>query len=75
MNKARVVLFQRSGKYYTEEEWQVPDTVPDYSHARGHYVREVLIPADMIHSPDFHRIDGGPVLVHSARWGYPHLLV
>lgn len=60
--KAKVVLFKRSGKYYTEEEWRVPPLA--------------AVPADMEWSPDFRRIDGGPVLVETQEpWGYPHLLV
>lgn len=59
--KAKVVLFKRSGKYYTEEEWEVPE-------------RERYSPTCMQYSPDFRRIDGGPVLVETQEpWGYPHL--
>lgn len=73
--KATVILFKSSGKYYTEEEWTVPERVPDYSPERGHYTREVLIPSDMQHSPDFRRIDNGKVLVVTQEpWGYPHLI-
>lgn len=72
--KVKVILFRRSGKYYTEEEWEVPAEVPDSSEYRGDYVREALGPWDMIHSPDFHRIANGAVLVESQEpWGYPHL--
>jgi hypothetical protein len=75
-DKAKVILFKPSGKYYTEEEWEIPETIPDYSPQRGHYRREVLIPADMRHSKDFRRISGGAVLVESQEpWGYPHLLL
>lgn len=59
--KAQVVLFKGSGKYYTEEEWEIP------SGAIGPY--------DMYLSPDFRTIGGGPVLVVTQEpWGYPHLL-
>lgn len=59
--KANVILFRSSGKYYTEEQWEVP------ANAIG--------PFDMIDSPDFRQIDGGPVLVDTQEpWGYPHLL-
>ncbi len=72
--RVKVILFRRSGKYYTEEGWRVPATVPDYSHARGHYTREAIGPWDMDKSPDFRRIDGGAVLVETQEpWGYPHL--
>ena len=47
--KARVILFKPSGRYYTEEEWEVPGGA--------------LGPFDMRWSPDFRRISGGPVLV------------
>jgi hypothetical protein len=57
---AKVILFRRSGKYYTEEEWEIPPG------AMG--------PFDMDASYDFRRIDGGPVLVVTQEpWGYPHL--
>lgn len=60
--KAKVILFGRSGKYYTEEEWTIPEK------ATG--------PFDMIHSPDFRRIDNGPILVDTQEpWGYPHLIL
>lgn len=61
MSTATVILFKPSGKFYTEEQWTVPDDVHG--------------PADLIWSPDFHRIDGGAVLVVTQEpWGYPHLL-
>jgi hypothetical protein len=59
--KAKVILFKSSGKYYTEEEWEVPEGI--------------ITPADMRLSPDFRRIDNGKVLVETQEpWGYPHLL-
>lgn len=62
--KAKVILFKPSGKYYTEEEWEIPKVQTGVY--RG--------PAVMIDSPDFHRIDGGAVLVKTQEpWGYPHL--
>lgn len=62
--KIKVILFKRSGKYYTEEEWRLP---------KGN---DVIGPYDMIYSPDFRRIDGGPVLIETQEpWGYPHLLM
>lgn len=58
--KIRVTLFKPSGKYYTEEEWEIPEK------ARGPY--------DMDRSPDFHRIGNGAVLIDTQEpWGYPHL--
>ena len=73
---ARVILFRRSGKYYTEENWRIPEVVDDWSEHRGHYTREPLAPYDMGESPDFRRIDQGPVLITSDNpWGYPHLFV
>lgn len=69
--RAKVILFKPSGKYYTEEEWRIPESVPNATHTRN---RPPILPADMEHSPDFRRIDGGAVLVESQEpWGYPHL--
>lgn len=59
--KARVSLFRASGKYYTDEWWDIP--------------ADAISPADMFRSKDFRRIDGGAVLVEEQEpWGYPHLL-
>ena len=58
---AEVKLFKRSGRYYTTERWRVP--------------KGVNFPSDMRQSPDFRRIDMGPVLVTSERWGFPAILV
>lgn len=60
--KATVILFKPSGKYYTEEEWLVPEN------ASG--------PQDMQLSPDFRQISGGAVLVDTQEpWGYPFLIL
>lgn len=60
MTEIKITLFKPSGKYYTEENWLVPDD------ANG--------PSDMMYSLDFRRIDGGPVLVEeNSLWGYPYL--
>lgn len=59
--RAQVILFKASGKYYTEEYWRVPEGA--------------TIPSDMDRSPDFRRIDNGPVLITSECWGYPCLLL
>jgi hypothetical protein len=57
---ARVILFRESGKYYTEEEWRIPEGA--------------IGPHDMTRSPDFRRIGTGPVLVDTQEpWGYPWL--
>lgn len=73
--KATVILFKSSGKYYTEEQWEVPVVVHDSSPERGRYIREALGPWDMEHSSDFRRIENGPVLVVTQEpWGYPHLI-
>jgi len=72
MAKAQVILFKESGKYYTEEEWEVPDSVPRITPPGGR--RSVIGPYDMEHSKDFRRIGGGAVLVLTQEpWGYPHL--
>ena len=58
--KAKVILFKPSGKYYTEEEWEIPE--------------KAIGPYDMERSPNFRRISGGAVLIDSQEpWGYPHL--
>lgn len=57
---AKVILFRESGKYYTGEEWRIPE--------------DAIGPNDMRKSPDFRRIGTGAVLVESQEpWGYPHL--
>lgn len=65
---ATVTLFTPDGKYYISEAWRVPEGA--------------IGPYDMINSPDFRRINDGPVLVEtnadpysdtSENWGYPHL--
>ena len=58
---ATVVLFKPTGKYYTEEQWRIPEGA--------------IGPYDMRESPDFRRISGqGAVLVETQEpWGYPHL--
>ena len=74
---AQVLLFKPSGKHGHEEYWRIPASVPDHSPVRGgDFTREALGPWDMRHSPDFHTIDGGPVLVlEQEPWGYPFLLL
>ena len=58
--KATVILFKPTGKYYTEEEWTVPEGA--------------IGPYDMERSLDFRRIENGAVLVCTQEpWGYPHL--
>jgi hypothetical protein len=71
--KVRVILFKPSGKYYIEDDWEIPKLVPAYSSERGFHLRPPMGPYDMIHSPDFWRVDGGPVLVEGVPWGFPHL--
>lgn len=59
-HKARVILFKPGGKFMYEEEWAVPASA--------------IGPADMDASPDFRRVNGGPVLVCTQEpWGFPHL--
>jgi hypothetical protein len=56
-----VILFKESGKYYTEEDWEIPETA--------------IGPHDLKDSKDFRRIENGKVLVETQEpWGYPHLL-
>lgn len=62
MSKATVILFKPSGKYYTEEEWLIPENA--------------IGPYDMLRSLDFRRISNGPVLVDTQEpWGYPFLFL
>jgi len=74
-----VILFKPSGKYYTEEQWRIPegevipiiDPNPNPEEPR---FRSVVGPYDMEFSPDFRRISGGHVLIPAQEpWGYPHL--
>ena len=58
--KVNVILFRKSGRYYTEEKWRIP--------------HGALTPAEMCDSPDFRRVDRGAVLIPSQEpWGYPHM--
>lgn len=59
--KVEVELFKDSGKYYTTEEWEIPENA--------------IGPYDMKRSKDFRRISGtGPVLIVAQEpWGFPHL--
>lgn len=58
---AQVILFKDTGKYYTEEYWDIP--------------ADALGPFDMKNSKDFRRIGNGAVLVPTQEpWGYPHLI-
>lgn len=69
---ALVTLFKPSGKYYTEERWEIPTSteVVDRGGNRG----DSMIPYCMMFSKDFRRIGGGAVLVETQEpWGYPHL--
>jgi hypothetical protein len=67
-----VILFKPSGKYYTTEQWEVPEQVP-HEILPG-LKRDVIGPYDMEHSKDFRRIVGGSVLIPTQEpWGYPHL--
>lgn len=60
----KVILFKPSGKYYTQEEWELHADVPNHTHS----------PYCMNDSVDFRRINGGAVLVETQEpWGYPHL--
>lgn len=58
--RVEVELYKPSGKYYTTEQWIVPD--------------KAIGPYDMDRSPDFHRISNGAVLIPAQEpWGFPHL--
>lgn len=76
--KAKVILFKPSGKYYTEEEWEIP-TAEELEEKQRDVPREMrhweFLPTCMLLSKDFRRISGtGPVLVVAQEpWGFPHL--
>lgn len=67
--RAKVELFKPTGKWYTDECWAIPTSVPWNTGTRG-----ALGPFDMRHSPDAHW--DGPVYVPEQEpWGYSHLLL
>jgi poly-beta-hydroxyalkanoate depolymerase len=78
--KAKVILFRHSGKYYTEEEWEVPTSAAEAAQVAIErrlifFPGDMTVPYVMRYSKDFRRIDDGKVLVVSQEpWGYPHLL-
>jgi hypothetical protein len=60
--KATVILFKDSGRYYTEEEWEIP--------------ADAIGPHDMKRSKDFRRIEGGSVVIPTQEpWGYPYVII
>lgn len=61
--RVKVELYRTSGKYYTEEEWRIPDGA--------------IGPHDMRNSLDFRRIDPAGVVVIPAQepWGYPFVIM
>jgi len=74
---AEVTLFKPSGKYYTTEHWLIP-TDEELETKQASVDRNFRVysfqPACMKLSPDFRRISGGPVLVHTQEpWGFPQL--
>jgi hypothetical protein len=72
--KAKVILFKHSGKYYSEEEWEIP--TKEEVIERGGMPGDSVGPFCMKYSKDYRHIGGdGPVLVITQEpWGYPHLL-
>jgi hypothetical protein len=76
--KAKVILFKESGKYYTEEEWEIP-TEEELEEKQKDIPREmrhfVFLPTCMRFSKDFRRIgtNGAVLVVTQEPWGYPHL--
>lgn len=58
---ARVVRIKDSGKYYTEEEWRIPENA--------------FFPRSMADSPDA-RLDDGSIYVVPAQypWGYEEII-
>lgn len=72
--KAKVILFKKGGKYYTEEEWEIP--TPEEVLERGGMDGDSVGPYCMKFSKDFRRIggDGHVLIVTQEPWGYPHLI-
>ena len=61
VRNAKVQLFKPSGKYYDEDEWEIP--------------ADAIGPYDMRRSKDFRTIGGGAVYVEDQDpWGYPYLI-
>ena len=71
--RAKVILFKESGKYYTCAEWKIP-TVEEILERGGNW-GDSIGPFCMKYSEDFRRVGGkGAVLVETQEpWGYPHL--
>lgn len=71
--KARVTLFKKGGKYYTQTFWEVPTREEVLE--RGGNGGDSIGPHCMQYSKDFRRVGGdGAVLVEEQEpWGYPHL--
>lgn len=71
--RAKVLLFKPSGKFYLEEEWEVP--TKEEVIERGGNAGDSVGPFCMKYSKDFRCIPDGTVLVETQEpWGYPHLL-
>jgi hypothetical protein len=74
--KIKVTLFRASGKYYTEEDWELPtaDEIVERGGSRGDYYAPQTA---MRYSENFRQIDAlGPVLIDSQEpWGYPGLIL
>lgn len=74
---AKAILFKPSGKYYIEDEWEIPTeaelkskqrNLPEAQHTFD------FLPSCMLFSKDFRRLSGGAVLIPDQEpWGYPHL--
>lgn len=79
MAKAKVILFKDSGKYYTEEEWEIPteeELEEKQEYIELPYRHYLSLPTCMYLSKDFRRIGKGAVLVVTQEpWGFPHLLL
>lgn len=70
---ATVILFKDTGKYYTQEEWEIP--TKNEVLARGGNPGDAAGPYCMQYSKDFRRIGNtGAVLIDAQEpWGFPHL--
>lgn len=78
MAKAKVLRFKPSGKYYDEDEWEIP-TAEELERKQRNVERPYrhyeFTPTCMLLSKDFSRVSGtGAVLVVTQEpWGFPHL--
>lgn len=70
---AKVILFKESGKYYTEEPWEIP-TIEEIE-ADGGSRGDQYYPGCMKYSKDARKIGNGYALVETQEpWGHPAII-